>query len=180
MCNRFELPSIYLKFANMITTQFSSKIKILCIDNAMEYKESSFTHFLSQNRTIVQRSCLGTSPQNRHAERKHKHILDTVDLFYSLHEPADSTSVIPSLSLSPPPPLHRTFHVSQPSVILQTMFPILIFSSMNLIHITRQVLTLFGRKQWQKKRMLSLVHILRIWLIYLLTSSWLVVNGSTK
>ena len=81
MRDRYKLPSIYLKFANMITTQFSSKIKILRTDNVMEYKESSFTQFLSHNRTIVQRSFLGTSPQNRHTERKHRYILDTVRAF---------------------------------------------------------------------------------------------------
>ena len=81
MQNRFELPSIYLKFAHMITTQFSCTIKTLRTDNAMEYKESSLTQFLSQNGTIVQRSCPGTSPQNGRAERKHRHILDTVRAF---------------------------------------------------------------------------------------------------
>ena len=47
----------------------------------MEYKESSLTQFLSQNGIIVQRSCPGTSPQNRHAKRKHKHILHIVRAF---------------------------------------------------------------------------------------------------
>ena len=66
--NRPELPSIYSKFANMISTQFSCTIKIIGTDNAMEYKQSSLTQFLSQNGTIVQRSFPRTSPQNRHAE----------------------------------------------------------------------------------------------------------------
>ena len=52
MQNRFELPFIYLKFANTITTQFSSKIKILPTDNTIEYKELSLTQFLSQNGTM--------------------------------------------------------------------------------------------------------------------------------
>ena len=47
----------------------------------MEYKESSLTQFLSQNETIVQRSYPGTSPQNGHAERKYRCILDTVRAF---------------------------------------------------------------------------------------------------
>ena len=81
MLNRSELPSIYLKLASMITTQFLSKIKILCTDNAMEYKESSLTEFLSQNGTIVQKSCHGTSPQNGRVKRKYRHILDTVRAF---------------------------------------------------------------------------------------------------
>ena len=47
MRNRSELPSIYFQFANMITTQFSSKITLLHTYNAMEYKESYLTQFLS-------------------------------------------------------------------------------------------------------------------------------------
>ena len=47
----------------------------------MEYKESSLTQFLSQNGIIVQRSCPGTSPQNGHIERKHRHILDMIRAF---------------------------------------------------------------------------------------------------
>ena len=81
MQNRFELPSIYFQFANMITTQFSSKIKILRTDNTMEYKESSLTQILSQNRTIVQKSCSGTSHQNGHVEGKDRYILDMVKAF---------------------------------------------------------------------------------------------------
>ena len=38
----YELSQIYISFAKMIKTQFSSVIKILRIDNAMEYRDSSF------------------------------------------------------------------------------------------------------------------------------------------
>ena len=38
MQNRSELSSIYFQFAKMITIQFSSKIKILCTNNAMNIK----------------------------------------------------------------------------------------------------------------------------------------------
>ncbi|KAJ9566607.1 hypothetical protein OSB04_002573 [Centaurea solstitialis] len=62
----------------MIQTQFSKPIKILRADNAMEYKESSLIAFLRSQGTISQYSCPGTSPQNGHAERKHRHILDTI------------------------------------------------------------------------------------------------------
>ena len=62
----------------MVKTQFSCAIKILRIDNAMEYRESSLLQFLSQQGTVVQRSCPHTFQQNGRAERKHCHILDSV------------------------------------------------------------------------------------------------------
>ncbi|KAL4010710.1 hypothetical protein IC575_027725 [Cucumis melo] len=76
--NRSSLYQIYVDFANMIQTQFSSKIKILRTDNAMEYKDSRFLSFLAQQGTLIQRSCPHTSQQNGRAERKHRHILDSV------------------------------------------------------------------------------------------------------
>ncbi|KAJ9554225.1 hypothetical protein OSB04_018270 [Centaurea solstitialis] len=78
MKHRSELPQLYITFARMIQTQFSKPIKILRADNAMEYKESSLLAFLRSQGTISQYSCPGTSPQNGRAERKHRHILDTV------------------------------------------------------------------------------------------------------
>ena len=78
MKHRSELPKIYIMFARMIQTQFSKPIKVLRADNAMEYKESSLLFFLQSQGTISQYSCPGTSPQNGRAERKHRHILDTV------------------------------------------------------------------------------------------------------
>ncbi|KAJ9550673.1 hypothetical protein OSB04_014718 [Centaurea solstitialis] len=78
MKHRSELPQLYITFARMIQTQFSKPIKILRADNAMEYKKSSLLAFLRSQGTISQYSCPGTSPQNGRAERKHRHILDTV------------------------------------------------------------------------------------------------------
>lgn len=65
----------------MIRTQFSNKIKIFRSDNAAECTYSSFITILNEDRTIPERSCLVTSQQNGHAERKHGHILDTVQAF---------------------------------------------------------------------------------------------------
>jgi hypothetical protein len=62
----------------MVQTQFSRTIKIFRSDNAMEYNEKSFQNFLKQNGTLSHRSCPYTSQQNGRAERKHRHILDTV------------------------------------------------------------------------------------------------------
>ena len=76
--NHLELPQIYISFARMVKTQFSCAIKILRRDNAMEYRESSLLQFLSQQGAVVQHSCPHTSQQNGQAERKHRHILDSV------------------------------------------------------------------------------------------------------
>ena len=61
MHQRSELFSIYSRFGNMIHTQFFPEIKILRTDNAMEYKDRSFTQFIDQQGTIIRRSCSGTS-----------------------------------------------------------------------------------------------------------------------
>ncbi|KAJ9557803.1 hypothetical protein OSB04_012417 [Centaurea solstitialis] len=64
MKHRSELPQIYITFARMIHTQFSKPIKIPQANNAMEYREYSLRVFLCS--------------QDGCAERKHRHILDTI------------------------------------------------------------------------------------------------------
>uniref|UniRef100_A0A2N9J0X6 Integrase catalytic domain-containing protein n=1 Tax=Fagus sylvatica TaxID=28930 RepID=A0A2N9J0X6_FAGSY len=81
MHNRSELAQIYRTFAQMISIQFSKTIKIFHTDNAMEYRDSQFLDFIHTQGTIIQRSCAGTSQQNGRAERKHRHILDSVRAF---------------------------------------------------------------------------------------------------
>ena len=81
MHNRSELAQIYRTFSQMISTQFSKTIKIFCTNNAMEYKDSQFLDFIHTQGTIIQHSCAGTSQQNVRAERKHRHILDSVRAF---------------------------------------------------------------------------------------------------
>jgi hypothetical protein len=87
--NRSKLPKIYFKFQKIVQTHFSRNIKFFRSNNAMEYLESSFLATLKQNGTLSHRSCPGTSQQNGRAERKHRHILDTVRallLFASIPE----------------------------------------------------------------------------------------------
>ena len=52
--------------------------KTLRTDNAMEYRDTEFINLLSKHGTSIHRSCPGTSQQNGSAERKHRHILDTI------------------------------------------------------------------------------------------------------
>ncbi|KAJ4717076.1 Retrovirus-related Pol polyprotein from transposon TNT 1-94 [Melia azedarach] len=44
----------------------------------MEYRDSKFLDLLQTNGTLCHRSCPGTSQQNGRAERKHRHILETI------------------------------------------------------------------------------------------------------
>lgn len=44
----------------------------------MEYKSAEFLNFLSKQGTICHRSCPRTSQQNGRAERKHRHLLETI------------------------------------------------------------------------------------------------------
>jgi len=76
--NRSKLQETYYKFAALIKTQFSRTIKIFLSDNAIEYREKNFLHFLAHEGTILRHSCPGTSQQNGRAERKHRHVLETI------------------------------------------------------------------------------------------------------
>jgi transposase InsO family protein len=81
MHNRSELAKIYLTFIQMISTQFSTIIKVFRTDNVIEYRDSQFFDLIHTQGIITQRSCVGTSQQNGRAERKHRHILDSVKAF---------------------------------------------------------------------------------------------------
>ena len=73
-----ELLNIYRNFANMVKTQFSKTIKFFRYDNAHELTQHAFEHILYSHGTVHQFSCPGTSQQNKRAERKLRHILNTV------------------------------------------------------------------------------------------------------
>uniref|UniRef100_A0A2N9HQ21 Integrase catalytic domain-containing protein n=1 Tax=Fagus sylvatica TaxID=28930 RepID=A0A2N9HQ21_FAGSY len=60
------------------TTQYSKAIKVFRSDNAREYRQTDFSTILKHYGTIFHTSCAGTSQQNGRAERKLRHILDTV------------------------------------------------------------------------------------------------------
>jgi len=78
MKSRFELLDIYRNFAKMVETQFSKRIKDFRSDNALEYTQQAFQNILKHYSTAPHLSCPGTSRQNGRAERKLRHILDTV------------------------------------------------------------------------------------------------------
>ena len=78
MKNRSEILTIYPDFAKIIQTQYSKAIKVFRSDNAQEYRQTNFFTILKYYRTIFHTSCAVTSQQNGRAERKLRHILDTV------------------------------------------------------------------------------------------------------
>ncbi|WKA06381.1 hypothetical protein VitviT2T_024283 [Vitis vinifera] len=78
MKSRSEILSIYSNFAKMVETQFSKRIKTFQSDNALEYTQHAFQALLHSYGTIHHLTCPGTSQQNGRAERKLRHILDTV------------------------------------------------------------------------------------------------------
>ena len=78
MKNRSEVLTIYRDFAKMVQTQYSKAIKVFRSDNAREYRQTNFSTILKHYGTIFHTSCAGTSQQNERAERKLRHILDTV------------------------------------------------------------------------------------------------------
>ena len=89
MKHRSELLQVYSNFAKMVETQFSKRIKIFRSDNALEYTQYAFQAILHSYGTIHQLTCPGNSQQNGRAERKLRHILDTIRaLFLSAKVPA--------------------------------------------------------------------------------------------
>ena len=52
-------------------------VKILRSDNGKEYVSNSFQNYMSHNGILHQTSCVDTPSQNRVAERKNRHLLET-------------------------------------------------------------------------------------------------------
>jgi len=73
---RSEVSSVIESFFNGIKNQFSTFIRVLRTDNALEYVKKDVSSFCFNNGIIHQASCSHTSQQNRVAERKHRQILD--------------------------------------------------------------------------------------------------------
>ena len=78
MKHRSELLQVYCNFAKLVETQFSKRIKISRSDNALEYTQYAFQAVLHSYDTVHYITCPGTSQQNGRAERKFRHILDTI------------------------------------------------------------------------------------------------------
>ena len=64
--------------------QFSTSIRVLRTDNALEYIKKDVSYFCFKNEITHQTSCSHTSQLNRVIERKYKHILD-VTIIMMIH-----------------------------------------------------------------------------------------------
>jgi hypothetical protein len=78
MKSRSKLLDIYRNFSKMIETHFSKHIKAFRSYNALEYTQHAFQNILKHYGIVPHLSCLGTLQQNGRAERKLRHILDTI------------------------------------------------------------------------------------------------------
>ncbi|XP_020258205.1 uncharacterized protein LOC109834580 [Asparagus officinalis] len=97
---RSEVSHVIELFYNEIKTQFSTSVRILRTDNALEYMKSDVSKFCALNGIIHQTSCSHTSQQNGVAERKHRHILDV-----PLPSSAPTTIPLPAPVAPAPKPL---------------------------------------------------------------------------
>lgn len=78
MKDHSELFNILENFCSKISTQFGKTIRILRSDNAKEYFSNCFNSFMHSKGIVHQSSLPHTPQQNGVAERKHRHIVDTV------------------------------------------------------------------------------------------------------
>jgi len=77
MKHQSQLCDIHQTFARMVHTQFSTLIRVFRSDSGGEYLSTAFRWFLDSEGTLAQLSCPGAHAQNRVAERKHRHLIET-------------------------------------------------------------------------------------------------------
>jgi hypothetical protein len=77
MKHRSEALSIYKNFSAMIHTYFDTSIHVFCVDSTGEYLSDALCQVLAEQGTLAQFFCPGAHAQNRVAERKHHHLLET-------------------------------------------------------------------------------------------------------
>ena len=84
-----EAYSVFVNFERMVKTQFNSNIKIFPSDNGKEFLNNAFGSFLQSLGIVHHTSCPYTPEQNGVAERKHRHLIETVvTLLHESHLPA--------------------------------------------------------------------------------------------
>ena len=145
MKNLSELLQVYSNFVKIVETQFSKRIKIFRSDNALEHTQYAFQAILHSYGTIHHLTCPGTSQQNGRAERKLRHILDTVcPLLLSAKIPAPfwgeaalyaihAINQIPSPVIHNQTPYERLFGSLQ---IITTFAPLVLFVSFFFNHMS--------------------------------------------
>ena len=90
MKHRSEFFKIFTAFQALIKPQHSVVIKCFRCDLGGEYTSNKFFQLLALYGTIHQTSCTDTPKQNGVAERKHRHIIETVrSLLLSVFVPSE-------------------------------------------------------------------------------------------
>ena len=127
MKHRSELLQVYSNFVKIVETQFSKRIKIFRSDNALEHTQYAFQAVLHSYGTVHHLTCPGTSQQNGRAERKLRHILDTVcPLLLSAKIPAPFWGETALYAI------HAINHIPSPVIHNQTPYECL-FGSLQII-----------------------------------------------
>ncbi|KAM2173457.1 hypothetical protein ACFX1R_038295 [Malus domestica] len=75
--NKSDVSAIFRSFAQLVQTQYSSVIKVLCSDNGGEYINSKLSIFLHDQMILHETTCPHTPQQNGVVEYKNCHILET-------------------------------------------------------------------------------------------------------
>lgn len=60
----------------MVKRQFNVHVRRIRSDNGTKFTNSSFQRYLREEGIIHETSCVATPQQNRHVERKHRHIIN--------------------------------------------------------------------------------------------------------
>ena len=68
--DRTQVSNVIKNFINKIKTQFSTSMRVLRIDNALEYTQNKISHFCAFHGILHQTTWPHTSQQNGVAERK--------------------------------------------------------------------------------------------------------------
>lgn len=76
MKHKNEVARIFKAFHTMVTTQFSSKLKVLRSDNGGEFVNRELQDYFCNHGLYYETSCARTPQQNGIAERKNRHVLE--------------------------------------------------------------------------------------------------------
>lgn len=77
LVNKSDVLAIFVQFCAFVENQFSSTIKLFQTDGSGEFNSKTFQNFLHSKGILHQITCPYTPQQNRVAERKNRHVVET-------------------------------------------------------------------------------------------------------
>ena len=75
--NKFDVSHIFPVFCTMVQNQFGTKIKKIRSNNARDCFNQILSQWFQKEGIIHESSCITTPQQNRLAERKNRHLLES-------------------------------------------------------------------------------------------------------